>query len=364
LERLSTHQFTILSTAILLGTTFFPAGPTVAGIAGRDGWMAIFPGFSVGVPFALMVLSLMPKYPGMNLIEISEKVLGKWLGKGLGLIYIVVTLYFGAILSGQGVDLFNRTILPLMPRYVFVIGAGILVYFMFLNGIEVLSRFSEIVFPIVTAALILTALLSIPRFEQGELFPILADGIKPILLASIKIVPWPLELALFLAGLLPFLPKKPKEIKQMRAGIWRAFLVVIFLNTLIVLIQILTFGPFETKRLTYGLLVLGKMIEVSRALAGVESIFALIWMGALIIKISAFFFAGLWGIKSVLGFKNLKWGFPVLIIYLLIPLMYKRGIDVVVEIGKIDDYLILPFTTFWVILVWGVDKWKSRPKGS
>jgi spore germination protein (amino acid permease) len=360
MERLSTHQFMVLSSAVLLGTTFFPLGSMMTRIAGRDGWMAILPGFALGIPFGLMVLSLMPKYPGKNFLEITEKVLGKWLGKGFGLLYILVTTYFGSILSGQGVDMFNRTILPLMPRYIFVLGGTLLIFLLYLNGIEVLGRFSEVVFPIITVALILTAILTIPRFEQGELFPILANGIKPVLSASVKVAPFPMEYILFLAGILPFLSQQAKDIKKMKRGIWNAVLLIVGLDTILVLIQIMTFGPFETIRLNYGLLVLGKMIEVTRTVSGVESIFALIWMGALTIKLVAFFFEGMWGMKSVFGCKNVKWSFLLGLVYIFIPLLYSRGTDITVEIAVIDEYLILPFTTIWVLLVWGVDRWKNR----
>lgn len=362
MERISTHQFMILSSSVLLGTTFFPAPALVTGIAGRDGWMAILPGFFLGIPFGLMVLSMIPKYPNKNFLEITEKVLGKWLGKGLGLLYILLTTYFGAVLSGQGFDMLTRTILPLLPRSVFFSFGFLITLLLFYYGIEVLGRFSEVVFPIITVSIFLVVVLIIPRFEQGELSPMLAKGIKPVLKASIKITPWPMEYILFLAGLLPFLPRKSSDLKQMKKGIWRAVLLVAFLDTVITLIQIKTFGPFETVRLNYGLIVLGKMIEVMDTVTGVESIFTIIWLGTFIIKMGAFFYAGMWGIKSVFGLRSKKWSFMLGLAYAIIPVLFLRGAEVIVEIQAIDDYLILPFTVFWVLLVWGVDKWKSRPK--
>jgi len=364
MERISTHQFLILGSAVLLGTTFIVAGVTVTGSAGRDAWLAILPGLILAIPFGLMVLSMVPKYPNKNLLEISEKVVGKWPAKGLGLIYIFATSYFGGLLVEQGVDMYNRTVLPLMPRNVIILGGFILVFYLFHSGIEVLARFTEVVLPIITVALILIAIFSIPRFEQGELYPILADGIMPVLKASTKVAPWSMEFILFLAGLLPFLSQHAKDLKQMRKGIWRAVVFVAFLDTITVLIQILTFGPFETVRLTYGLLVLGNMIEVSRTIAGVESIFTLVWMGALTIKVVALFFAGMWGIRYVFGLKSPKWSFALGLVYIAIPMFILRGLDLVVEIGKADDLIILPFTVFWVLLVWGGDKWKKRSKNS
>ncbi len=362
MERLSTHQFMILSAAVLLGTTFLPVGALVTSIAGRDGWMAVLPGFLLGIPFGLMLLSMMPKYPNKNFLEITEKVLGKWIGKGIGAFYIFITTYLGAVLAGQGYDMMSRTIMPLMSRYVFILVALFLTLYLYYHGIEVFGRFSEIIFPIVAGAIILISVLLIPRFEQGELFPMLAEGPIPVLKASLKIAPWPMEFILFLAGLLSFLPKQSRELKEMKKGIWRAIIIVLIFDTLVAFIEIQTFGPFESMRLSYGLLVLGKMIEVSQTVTGVESIFALIWIGAFIIKVGAFFYAGMWGLKSVFGLKNINWSLMLALIYGIIYSFFPRGAQIVQEIGFVDDYLILPFTVLWVLLVWGVDKWKSHPK--
>jgi len=362
MERISTHQFMILSAAVLLGTTFLPVGSFVTGTAGRDGWMAVLPGFLLGIPFGLMIFSMIPKYPNKNFLEISEMVLGKWLGKGMGLLYILITTYFGAVLSCQGFDMMTRTIMPLLSRYVFILVLIFMILYLYYNGIEVFGRFCEGVFPIVTMTIILISVLIIPRFEQGELFPILGEGIKPVLMASVSVAPWPMEYILVLVGLLSFLPRQSGDLKQMKKGIWRAVLLVAFLDTLVALIEIQTFGPFEARRLTYGLLVLGKMIEVSKTVTGVESIFALVWLGAFFIKVGAFFFAGMWGIKSVFKLKSLKWSLVIALIYGIVNLIFLRGAEIIEEIGFIDNYLILPFTVFWVLMVWGVDKWKSRLK--
>lgn len=364
MERLSTHQFTILGSSVLLGTTFFPVAYQVTSVAGRDGWMAILPGLSLGIPWGLMLLSLIPKYPNKNLVQISEKVLGKWMGKGFGLLYIFVTSYFGGLLLSQEVDVFTSTILPLMSHSVLALAGFALVFYLFYSGIEVLGRFSEVVFPLIALSLLMIAIFSIPRFEQGEIYPILADGIRPVISASTKIISIPMEYILFLAGLLPFLSNHPKDLKQMRKGIWRTILIVSFLLFVTVLVQIMTFGPYETVRMTYGLLVLGKMIEVSRTIAGVESLFILIWLGALAIKICAFFFAGVWGIQSVFGLKNQKRSFLLAGVYLANPIFVSRGTDLVVEIDKVGQYFILPLALIWVGVVWGVDKWKHRSKSS
>lgn len=57
MERISPHQFTTLGAAVLMGTTFLPVASIVTGVGGRDGWMSVLPGFAVGIPYSLLILS-------------------------------------------------------------------------------------------------------------------------------------------------------------------------------------------------------------------------------------------------------------------------------------------------------------------
>ncbi|WP_425805833.1 GerAB/ArcD/ProY family transporter [Desulfitobacterium sp. Sab5] len=360
MERISIQQFLMLGASVTLGTTFIPVGTVMAGLAGRDGWMAVIPAFLFGIPFGLMVITLSERYPQKNLFEISEKVLGKWIGKIFGIAASVIAAFFGGLLIGQGVDMFSRSILPFTPRWVFILSSFPLILMLVYAGIEVLARFSEIVFPIIVLALVGTALLSIPRFEPGELLPLLENGLKPLLYGFVEGIPWPMEYVLFLGGLLKFLPKGYQEKKQMRVRLWSIFLSVGFIDMLIALIEIWVFGPSETARQTYGLLTLGKMIEISRTISGVESIFMVIWMGASMIKITAFYFIAWWGVQSV--FKVKQWVAHIMIIpiFMGVPWIIVRGADIPLALTQMDRYLILPFVLVWVVLLWGISTWKQN----
>src|SRR5665648_432197 len=341
------------------GTTFLPVASLVTGVGGRDGWMSVLPGFAVGIPYGLMVLSLVERYPHKNLLQISETLFGKWIGKIIGVIYILITGYFGGLLLGQVGDIYQTSIMPLTPISVFYLGGLLLVFYLVRSGIEVFARFSEVVFPLIVIALVLDVGLSIPRIEQGELMPILSEGLKPLFWGGIKVLPFPLTYILFLAGIAAFLPTGKQELGQLKTGVWRAVFLVGILDTLVALIQILVFGPTETIRLVYGLLVLGKMVEVSRTVSGIESLFLGVWLGAGVIKISAFFFTAIWGLETVFSLKGLKWNLAVGIVFLGIALQFMRGPSLIKEIGLLDDYLVLPFVSVWILTLWGVARWKK-----
>ncbi|WP_075363069.1 GerAB/ArcD/ProY family transporter [Desulfosporosinus metallidurans] len=359
MERISPHQFMILGAAVLMGTTFLPVASIVTVASGRDGWMTVLPGFAVGIPYGLMVLSLLSQYPSKNLLQITEILLGKWMGKIIGVIYILITGYFGGLLLGQTGDIYESSIMPLTPIWLFYLGGLLLVFYLVSFGIEVFARFSEVIFPIIVIALALNIGLSIPRIEQGELLPILSEGLIPLFWGGLKVAPFAMEYILFLAGILTFLPTGVKELGQLKTGVWRAVFLVGTLDMLVVLIQILVFGPIETTRLVYGLLVLGKMVEVSRTVAGVESLFLGVWLGALVIKISAFFFTATWGLETVFYLKGLKWRLATGVVFLGIAFGFIRGPNLIREISLVDDYLILPFASVWILTLWGVSRWKK-----
>lgn len=360
MERISPHQFMMISSGVLLGTTFFPVAQLAAGAAGRDGWWSVLPAYSLGIPLGLMVYTLMRKYPGQNLLQITEGILGKWVGKLIGVLYVVISAYFGALLLGQVADAFRRSVLPLIPVSVYSVTIMLLVILVAWAGIEVFARFAEVVFPIVVLGLIITMILSISRFEWEEFYPVLGNGLTPVLAGVLKIAPFPMEYILFLAGLLTFLPTVEQEQRQVKTGIWRAIILVGVLDALLTLTEIMVFGPAEAQRLNYGLLALGKMIEFAKTFAGIESIFMLVWMGAMITKIGAFYFMAFWGMQSVFGVnKSWKWFLLLGGSFLLLSSLPEGGVELLGEITLVDESVILPFTVGWILLVWSVDRWRK-----
>jgi len=349
-----------LGAAVLMGGTFLPLATFVTAAGGRDGWMTVLPGLAVGIPYGLMVLSLFEQYPQQNLLLISEKIFGKWIGKILGCLYIFISGYYGGILLAIPGIIYEQSIMQFTPRWVIYLGSLLLVLYLVKTGIEVFARFSEVVFPIVAIAMVLNIGLSIPRIEQGELMPILSEGLKPLLFGALKVIPFPMEYILFLAGILSFLPTGKQELGQLKTGVWRAVFLVGILDTLVVLIQILVFGPAETIRLAFGFLVLGKMVEISRTIAGVESIFLGVWLGVLVIKCCAFFFMTIWGIATVFNLKGLKWNVAVSAVFLGIAFGIANRFSLTKEASFMESYLILPLATVWIPTLWGVSRWKDR----
>ncbi|MHB1652503.1 MAG: GerAB/ArcD/ProY family transporter [Desulfitobacteriaceae bacterium] len=358
MEKISSHQFTMVSSAVLLGTTFFPVANLVIADAGRDGWWSVLPAYGLGIPWGLMILSLGGRYPGKNLLQITEILWGKWVGKIIGVAYLLISLYFCALLAKQGQDVVRRTVLTLAPSLV-ILAEGMIVTFLLVKaGIEVYARFAEVVFPLTLVGLLSIMVLVIPRFEWEEFLPVWGNGVKPILQGILKVAPFPMEYIFFLAMLLPFLSFQ--EVSRLRSGVWRSVLFVGFFDTLVVLTQVLVFGPKEAARLHYGLLTLANMVEISKFVSGIEAIFMMFWIGNSLLKVGALYFCVLWAFSTIGGWKIRLWLY--LAVGLVLGIMVHTmagGTHLALEIDLADTYLILPFGLLWVSLLWLTAKFRG-----
>jgi spore germination protein (amino acid permease) len=358
-ERISCHQFMILSSGTLLGTAFLPIAQILAAVAGRDSWWSVMPGYLIAIPYGLMVLSFKQRYPEQNLLQISGKVFGKWVGKAIACYYLLIAGYIGALYVARAVDTYKRMIMPLIPKSAYTTGVILLIIALAWAGIEVLARFSEFSFPLVVGGLLVTMLLAIPRFEWDQFYPVLANGIKPVLMGTVKTFPFPLEYIIFLAGLIPFLPTG--EQSRLRSGLWRAVILVGLIMTLITLTEIMVFGPAEAARLNLGVLSLGKMIEIAKTIAGIESVFEGFWLGAAVLKITVGFYAVIWGLEYIFGLNKRFWLYSIVsLVYFFIAILQESGTPLYLELSIIENYFLVPFALLWIPLLWVVERLRRR----
>ncbi|MGC7873139.1 GerAB/ArcD/ProY family transporter [Desulfosporosinus sp. SYSU MS00001] len=361
MERISAHQFMTLGASVLMGGTFLLIATFVTEAGGRDGWMSIMPAFALTIPYGIMILSLSARYPEKNLLDISGIIFGKWTEKIIGSLYIVISGYYGGLLLAFIGIIYEQSIMPLVPRWVLYLGGLLLVFYLASTGIEVFARFSEVLLPVIVVALVFNIVLTFPRIEQNELLPFFENGVKPLLWGALKVIPFPMVYSMFLAGIITFLPQNnQQEISQFKTGIWRAAFLVGILNTIVVLSQILVFGPRETIRLSFGILELGKMVEISRTVAGVESLFMGVWLGALVIKCCAFFYMTTWGLETVLNLKGIKWRLLLGATFLGIAFGVKKGFYLSTKLSFVESYLIFPFVFVWIPILWITSHWKVK----
>ena len=70
-------------------------------------------------------------------------------------------------------------------------------------------------------------------------------------------------------------------------------------------------------------------------------------------------FATVWGLETVFSLKGLKWKLAVSAIFLGLSFGFAGGHSLIMEIGFVERYAILPFTSVWILTLWIVSRQKQ-----
>ncbi len=185
--KISASQLVIIIYIFVVGTTvIFP----LAADAKQAAWISILIAMVCGFPLLFIYHYLYKKYPNLVLTEYCKKILGKYIGSAVGMLYILFFLY------GAARDV--RDAMELAPLFlhgtpIWAIGIMFLLpilYGLFL-GIEVLLRTSEIfiVYLVLTGVLVILFIFMSDIIQYENLLPVFEPGWKKIIITTFT-EPW------------------------------------------------------------------------------------------------------------------------------------------------------------------------------
>ncbi len=167
--------WTILSTAIL-------ALPVIIGkYAPRDAWMdaiLFIPMVSIA---AWLAADLGNKFPQQTIIQYSEVILGRWLGKLVSAILILWLIHSTSLMYREIGEFTILSLLPGTPLTAIFCLISIPPAYATYHGLEVIGRMADFLFFICFFFIIIIYILLIPEYHFKELLPLFSDGIGNIL---------------------------------------------------------------------------------------------------------------------------------------------------------------------------------------
>ncbi|MEV5028311.1 GerAB/ArcD/ProY family transporter [Paenibacillus sp. LPE1-1-1.1] len=199
--KISAFQMAIMLYPTVLLTGFLVLPTITAQYAANDLWLTGILASLMGFLTVYVMTRMHEIYPKQTFIEYSEHIIGKTLGKIMGIVYFLYLLYISGIVSRQyaefviGSFLFKTPILLIISSLVFLSAAAVR------GGIEVLARSSAIFTPIFILPLFFLLLL-FPELDVKNILPILSHGMIPVIISHLRILS--LELPTFFT-LIPLL---------------------------------------------------------------------------------------------------------------------------------------------------------------
>ncbi|MBF8983402.1 endospore germination permease [Lutibacter sp. B2] len=153
---------------------------TVAGKAKKDVWIAIIFSILTALPIVWVHARLLVLFPGRDLYDVLELVFGKFIGRGISLLFIGFSFFLGGLVLRVFGDFISTVSSVAIPGIVPMLFMGALCIWAVKEGIETIGRWAEF-FLIGTIVLILIVnLLLINKMNINNLRPILYEGIKPV----------------------------------------------------------------------------------------------------------------------------------------------------------------------------------------
>ena len=332
-------------TAMVVGTIIgvgILALPNVAAKAGRqDSYISVILGGIYPLALALLSIYFGKNHPKEDILILSKKYLGKFIGNICNLIFMAqFVIYFIVIASGLS-NVFLIYVTPFLTRVKILIPAILLSIYLSNKGIKVLGRINTIVLYL-TIVLILTLLPSIKYGSYLNLMPIFTAGYKNILKGSISTINayGGMEI-IFL--IYPFFINKDR----IKAISLKASFIVIGVYTYVTLITIYYLGYKLTTKHLWPVLMLTESVNLPE-INSFRILFLLLWTIIILKVLANEYYAITYVLKDSFNLKtNTKlW-------WVLFPILLSLCLIVGNEVSRrvFTDYIMPKITIFSVIYI-------------
>ncbi|MFD2614828.1 GerAB/ArcD/ProY family transporter [Paenibacillus gansuensis] len=300
-EKITGTQLGFLIFTFIVSTIILTIPGWMVMFAKQNAWLSLIPSTTTGLVTLWVFITLSKRYPGLSIIQYSSKILGKWLGRCLGLYYVYFWYDSISVMVIQHTFFIKTLLLPKSPTFVgsmtLLVLCGIAVYL----GIEVIGRANEFLTPMILVSLIPILILAILEADPVLLKPFLGEGILPVLQGAVIPAGAFMTQMFILGWLLPYL-NQPKVALKVSMIAYSGISVFIFL---IVLLSIMILGTL-TGKLTYSVLSVMQYIGIEGSFERLEAIAVAMWVLGNFVKVSVSLFILCLSVSQVLEIRNYR----------------------------------------------------------
>lgn len=290
--------YLLISTILATSIVFLPS--IIYRDALQDAWMSVIVVTIFGVANGYVIASLGGRFPRRTIIQYSGDIVGRLPGKVIGLIYVLFFFYINAFVVREIADMFNTNFMPETPLSVLSIGIVLSSAYAVRCGLEVLSRTSEIITPLVLLMLLLVIALIYPQIDARLFFPMLENGIVPVLKGAYTPAVFFAE-TIVMVMLIPYLNKP--------SGASRSIIIAVLIVGLFqLMIMAVVIGIFNclAQNMNFPTLLLARYISLADLIERVEPLIMLTWLGGGFIKVGVFHYCAVLAVAQWLNLRDYK----------------------------------------------------------
>lgn len=302
MKKIHPRQFMILTVLYTIGTSLLIIPSHSAAVVKQDAWLASIGMSFINLLYIVIYILLMHRFPGLNLVQIAEKLLGKWLGNVLAWLYITFFLLLAALLLNYIGQFIHTSILTSTPVWFIYATFALVVVIGIKYGLEAYARSAELFFPIILIFLSLIMLMLVFEVDVSKLLPIAEHSLSSLFLSGLKMSAFQEHICLLM--LVHLVDNKNKQTAARALFTGSALgLAVLFAITLLTL---LILGSYNTGHALYSVYVLVKKVSIGDFFQRIEILMIAIWFLTVFVKICITTHASLIGMAQSLKMKSCK----------------------------------------------------------
>lgn len=322
--KIAPRQFMIFVILFTTGSSILLLPKFIAAEAEQDAWIAAVLLSGLGLLLVWLYKTLGSLFPDRTLVEYSQEILGRWMGKIISVLFFNYTFFLCAIILRQISNFFTSTIMPETPiesiHFLFLGAAVMGVRY----GLENMARTSEIFFPWVCILFMMIVCFISPQIEFEKIQPVMGKGANPVLHSAFMNLGFPfLELILFLM-IFPYV----NRIKEAGRSFFVGYLIGGMAIILVTLLSVLVLGGEATANEHVPSYILAQKIDIGNFIQRVEAIMAGLWIITTFFKLQICYYISALVLAQTLELHDYRpLTFPLAMVLIVLTLVIAPDIS-------------------------------------
>jgi spore germination protein KB len=333
----------ILLAVANIARVFLPFPRYLNELGANAAWLTPLGGLLVALLGFYIMYLVLKSGPDLNIVQITERTLGPYLGTLLNLVTVGFFIAVGSLFTREFAEALIVSALPSVPISVVSIlymAMGMLGAYL---GIEALARTSRLAYPFIFGGILLLLLAVLPMSKLDNIFPIFGSG--PLQVFGIGTLSTASVTEIIFAGVII---QSLGGLQHFRLVGYRAMLLSFATLTAVLLLMNLSFHWLTMGENTLPFYSMSRDIYIGRFLQRVEAVFILIWGMVAFIKIALTLYGAavaLTGTLKLPDYRPLLWPLVVIMFILSVlppdlPSAIQLDINFLRPFSNIPNYIL------------------------
>ena len=354
--KLTVRQATMWFVLYQIGSAYLVLPAALSSVAKQDAWLSI----PITLAFHLLLIplytSIVRHMKGRTFVEYLRFLFGP-MGGAIAIVFIFAFPFLECIMTLRNLgDFVTTSIMPETPYDAIYFIMLIAVYCAVRSGPVVIGRCAEILFFFLMALYLLVRITLFSDADLNNLLPILENGLKPVVLASINLLAFPyLEAVLYL-----FFAHHFPDPNKWRKSVIVSALISGGMYFFMVLQIIAVISAGVVADLTFPTFFIDRTISIGEFLQRFEIILAIVWFVTIFFRLALLLYISAQGLADAFRLRSANALFvPLILIVLTMANFIWPSISFIIEFNQIWPYYAMIFGIGFPIVLWLTSKMKG-----